>query len=104
MLFYAECLAVMDRVSRLEQPIATYLRRNLYVTASGMFSPRYLAQAAAIVGPDRLLFSTDYPYQYRPGGDPRRFLADCGLDEADKAGFAHGNWLRLTQGGAADRV
>ena len=81
---------------KLRQPIATYLRRNLYVTASGMFSPRYLAQAAAVVGTDRLLFSTDYPYQYRPGGDARGFLADCGLDDTAKAGFAHGNWLRLT--------
>ncbi len=32
-LFYVERLAAMDRASRLAQPIATYLRRNLYVTA-----------------------------------------------------------------------
>jgi predicted TIM-barrel fold metal-dependent hydrolase len=96
-LFYSERLAVMDRVSGLQHPIATYLRRNLYVTASGMFVPNYLARAAAIVGTDRLLFSTDYPYQYRPGGNARRFLADCGLDGAEKAGLAHGNWLQLIQ-------
>ena len=66
-----------------------------------MFLPAYLARAAAIVGADRLLFSTDFPYQYRPGGDARRFLAECGLDEGDKAGFAHANWLRLTQRGGA---
>lgn len=95
-LFYAERLAAMDRVSGLEQPIASYLRRNLYVTGSGMFSPDYLARAAATVGTDRLLFSTDYPYQYRPGGDARRFLAECGLDGADRVAFAHGNWERLT--------
>lgn len=101
-LFYAQRLSALDRVSGLEQPIATYLRRNLYVTASGMFLPDYLARAAAIVGADRLLFSTDFPYQYRPDGDARRFLAECGLDEADKTAFAHGNWERLTQGGSAD--
>jgi predicted TIM-barrel fold metal-dependent hydrolase len=95
-LFYAERLSVMDRVAGLQQTVATYLRRNLYVTASGMFSRRYLAQAAAIVGTDRLLFSTDYPYQYRPGRDARRFLAACGLDTSAKASFAHGNWSRLT--------
>ena len=67
-LFYAERLAAMDRVSGLAHPIASYLRRNLYVTGSGMFSPDYLARAAAIVGTDRLLFSTDYPYQYRISG------------------------------------
>ncbi|RKK04085.1 amidohydrolase [Pseudoroseomonas wenyumeiae] len=95
-LFYAERLAAMDRVSGLAHPIGTYLRRNLYVTASGMFLPHYLERAAAVVGHDRLLFSTDFPYQYRPGHDAKRFLQNCGLDEAQKAGFAHANWLRLT--------
>ncbi len=97
-LFYAERLAAMDRVSGLAHPIATYLRRNLHVTASGMFLPHYLRRAAELVGPDRLLFSTDFPYQYRPGGDARRFLEHCGLPESAKAGFAHGNWLRLVGG------
>lgn len=95
-LFYAERLAVMDRVSKLAHPIAHYLRNNLYITGSGMFLPHYLERAAGVVGTDRLLFSTDFPYQYRPGGDVRHFLENCGLDDARKAGFAHGNWLRLT--------
>jgi len=95
-LFYAERLAVMDRVSKLAHPIAHYLRNNLYITASGMFLPHYLERAASVVGTDHLLFSTDFPYQYRPGGDARRFLESCGLAESEKAGFAHGNWLRLT--------
>ncbi len=95
-LFYAERFAAMDRVAGLAQPIATYLRRNLYVTASGMFLPHYLERAVAIVGADRLLFSTDFPYQYRPGRDARRFVEECGLDDAAKAGFASGNWMRLT--------
>ncbi|TDR81901.1 amidohydrolase family protein [Paludibacterium purpuratum] len=94
-LFYVERLAALDRVSGLAHPIATYMRRNLYVTASGMFHPHLLARAADIVGPDRLLFSTDFPYQYRPGHDARKFLNHCGLAEQDKAGFAHGNWQRL---------
>jgi len=97
-LFYAERLSAMDRVSGLAHPIAHYLRNNLYVTASGMFLPHYLERARAVVGDDRLLFSTDYPYQYRPGGDARRFLENCGLDTPAKSGFAHGNWARLTAG------
>ncbi|WP_343617254.1 amidohydrolase family protein [Novosphingobium sp.] len=96
-LFYAERLAVMDRVSELEQPVATYLRRNLHITGSGMVLPHYLERARTVVGSDRLLFSTDFPYQYRAGGDARRFLENCGLDGEDKAAFAHGNWQRLTQ-------
>lgn len=100
-LFYAERLAVMDRFASLSQPIAHYLRNNLYVTASGMFLSHYLERAVAIVGPERLLFSTDYPYQYREGGNARHFLEHCGLSDSDKAAFAHGNWLRLTGDAAA---
>ena len=103
-LFYAERLAAMDRVSGLTQPIATYLRRNLYVTASGMFLPHYLERAVAIVGADRLLFSTDFPYQYRPGRNARRFLESCGLPDVAKVGFAHGNWMRLTGGLISEMV
>lgn len=95
-LFYAERLAAMDRFTGLTHPVATYLRRNLYVTASGMFLPHYLERAVAVVGHERLLFSTDFPYQYRLGHDARKFLDTCGLSDADKARFAHGNWLRLT--------
>ena len=94
-LFYSERFAAMDRVSGLDQPIASYLRRNLYVTASGIFSRDYLERAVAVVGADRIIFSTDYPYQYRPGRDARRFLDGCGLNEAATAGFAHANWERL---------
>ncbi|MCJ2182763.1 amidohydrolase family protein [Novosphingobium sp. 1949] len=94
-LFYAERLAVLDRFSGLDHPVAHYLRENLYVTASGMFWPEYLARAARVVGTDRLLFSTDYPYQYRAGREARRFLETCGLEGAALAGFAHANWERL---------
>ncbi|MBI1218173.1 MAG: amidohydrolase family protein [Rhodobacteraceae bacterium] len=94
-LFYAERLAALNRVSGLAHPIATYLRRNLYVTGSGIVLPEYLHRTAAVVGTERLLFSTDFPYQYRPGHDARRFLESCGLDAAATEGFAHGNWQRL---------
>ena len=96
-LFYAERIANMDRVSGLKQSMTTYFRRNLSVTASGIYLPHYLEQAARIVGYDRLLFSADYPYQYRAGYDARRFLENCGLDQAATQGFAHGNWERLTE-------
>jgi hypothetical protein len=63
-------------------PGVTRVRNNLYLTASGMFSPDYLRRAIDAVGVDRILFSTDYPYQYRPGGDARGFLrSPVDLDE-----------------------
>jgi uncharacterized protein len=94
-LFFAERLSAMDRFARLQYPIAYYLQHNLYVTSSGMFMPHYLQRALDVVGPERLLFSTDYPYQYRSGRDARRFLDECGLDDVAKAGFASANWNRL---------
>ncbi|SFD54426.1 hypothetical protein SAMN05428997_13221 [Bosea sp. CRIB-10] len=63
-LFYADRLAAMDRVEGLAQPIATYLRRNLYVTASGMFLPHYLERAWGAVcaaGTDFLQFGACAP-------------------------------------------
>lgn len=97
-VFYAERMAAMDGVSGLAHPMSHYLRRNLYLTASGMFLPHYLARACEIVGEDRLLFSTDFPYQYRQGGDARRFLGNCGLTDTALSKLAHGNWVRLTDG------
>ena len=67
-----------------------------------MFSQTYLKRSVEIVGVDRILFSTDYPYQYRPGRDARRFLEETALDAADKEKFASGNWEWLT-GGTDDR-
>ena len=94
-LFYVERLAALNRSAGLARSIPDYMRQNLYVTASGMFSQPYLHRSIEIVGIDRVLFSTDYPYQYRPGGDARRFLEEARLDDAGKNKFAHANWERL---------
>jgi predicted TIM-barrel fold metal-dependent hydrolase len=86
----------LARAAKLERPMADYMRRNLYVTASGMFSHPYLKRAIEIVGIDRILFSVDYPFQYRPGNEARRFLDETALDGEDRRKFAHANWERLT--------
>ncbi len=98
-LFYLERLVMLDRVSKLQRPFIDYIRNNLYLTASGMFSPAYLQRAVDAVGVDRILFSTDYPYQYRPGGDARGFVAGLEFDDASKTKFAYRNWERLTAAG-----
>ena len=96
-LFYVERLSSLDRVAKLQRPIADYFRQNLSVTPSGLWSQDYLQRSLAILGPERLLFSADYPYQYRPGGQARAFLNDAALPAEQKELFAHGNWERLTQ-------
>lgn len=99
-LFYLERIsAAFERALELRRPLADYARDNLYVTGSGMWSEAYLLRCLDIVGPERLLFSTDFPYQYRKGGAPRRFLKEVPLDDAARKGLAHGNWDRLTGSG-----
>jgi hypothetical protein len=96
-LFYLERLNSLARVAKLQRPIADYIQKNLYVTPSGMWNQSYLQRTIEIVGPERILFSTDYPYQYRPGGGGRSFLDQAALSLEEKEFFAHGNWWRLTQ-------
>ena len=95
-LFYLERLRALERVTKLQRPITDYFQRNLYVTSSGMWSPSYLARALEVVGPERIVFSTDYPYQYRPGRPGQSFVEQAGLSPEQRELFAHGNWDRLT--------
>jgi predicted TIM-barrel fold metal-dependent hydrolase len=97
-LFYLERLASLARVTNLQRPIADYFRQNLYVTPSGMWSPTYLRRTVEIMGAERILFSTDYPYQYRPGKPVKRFLESVDLSSQEKKLFTHVNWERLCAG------
>jgi hypothetical protein len=94
-LFYLERLGSLARVTNLQRPIADYFKQNLYVTPSGMWSPSYMQRSFEVVGPERILFSTDYPYQYRPGRPGRLFIEEAALSLEQRELFAYGNWERL---------
>ena len=94
-LFYTERLKNLSRAVDLRRPVLDVMHGNLYVTPSGMWSERYFRFAAEELGMDRILFSADYPYQYRPGGQPRQFLEQLAISRQDKEKIAHGNWERL---------
>ena len=96
-LFYLERLKSLARVAKLDRSVEEYFQQNLYVTPSGMWSVDYLMRAVEVVGPERILFSTDYPYQYRPGQPGRSFLNSLSMSPEAKEAFAHGNWERLMQ-------
>jgi uncharacterized protein len=93
--FYLDRLTSLGRVTHLDRPITDYFRQNLYLTPSGMWSQAYLQRTLEITGPERILFSTDYPYQYRPGRPGRLFVEQADLSPKQKQLFAHGNWDRL---------
>ncbi|PRX10913.1 UNVERIFIED_ORG: hypothetical protein BCL66_103323 [Martelella mediterranea] len=96
-LYYVDRLRALDRVSGLKRPLEDYLRRNVYIGVSGMFSDEHLRRALGVVRADQLLFSTDFPYQYRPGREARSFLENCGVSGPELEGFASGNWCRLRE-------
>jgi predicted TIM-barrel fold metal-dependent hydrolase len=95
-LFYTERLKSFSRVAKLQRSVVDTMRENLYVTSSGMFHPSNFRSAVEVVGIDRVLFSTDYPYQYRPGRGPADFLEQLPISPEEKEKIAHGNWARLT--------
>ena len=49
-------------ITGLERIPSDYLRNNAYLTPSGIFSQRHLQFCLDVVGPDRIMFSVDYPY------------------------------------------
>jgi len=60
-----------------------------------MWSERYLRWSIEVLGAERILFSSDYPYRFTPEGGARRFLDAADLPQIDREAIAHGNWERL---------
>ncbi len=82
------------RVTKLERPIGSYLRENIYYTFSGYtYLPNFL-DLYLQVGASRILLSTDYPSLH----DMERsltFLYNLPISPAEKHMIAHGNAERL---------
>lgn len=91
--FYLERIDRMSGVVKLQRPVSEYMKTNVYVTPSGMFSRRYAQWALDVVGADRIMFSTDYPYVPVPDGASRKFLQELDADDREK--IASGNWERV---------
>jgi uncharacterized protein len=93
--------AMMVRSDKILTPEAPHLKRSVkqtildqvWVTTSGLFTLPPLETALAVFGPDRVMFSIDYPYSTNRTG--RDFLDTLKLPAADLEKFAHGNADRL---------
>lgn len=96
--FYLDKLDPFAKEAKLARSFSEYLRANVYVTPSGLFSQRYLRWTIETLGVDRIMFSTDYPYVPVQRGAAPRFLSEATLNEADRAKIAYGNWDRLCAG------
>ncbi|MCS5497214.1 amidohydrolase family protein [Cnuibacter physcomitrellae] len=94
LLFWKDRIASLARTAGLERSMLDYLRENVWITSSGMLDPALLRHTLEVTTPDRLLFSTDYPFQRPSRADIRTFLAAFPGEEARTA-FAEGNARRL---------
>jgi uncharacterized protein len=94
-LFYLDRIDNLSAAAKLSRPISDYFRTNVFVTPGGVFSQRYLRWALEVVGVERIMFSTDYPFRFVADSGARRFLREADLSDDDRISIASGNWDRL---------
>ena len=70
-----------------------YLRDNFHITTSGNFNPTAFACALDVMGPERLMFSVDYPMDDNVTGAD--FLRDLQVDDDVRRKIAGENALTL---------
>lgn len=100
LMFWHERADGVARAAGLDRTITEYLQHNVWLTASGMLDAAMLRHALDVVGPERIMFSTDYPFQRPSRVDIDAFLLEL-ADDRDREAFASGTALRLFAGPAA---
>lgn len=91
----------MDRIntffpasaSPMKHDFKYYMQNNIYITPSGMFNLPQLQNALQTMGPDRIMYSVDYPYY--PNKGAREFLENAPISQTDKEKIANGNAEKL---------
>ncbi len=81
----------------LDRPLLDYFWNNVWVTGSGVLSERYLRWTAEVMGIDRILYSTDYPYIDTTGGRAQAFLEQAALSDEEKTAIGSRSWELLTR-------
>lgn len=94
LLFWLDRANSLSRVAGLRRPVADYVRSNFFITTSGMFNPALLQHALSVTSVDRLIFSTDYPFQHPSREEIETFLGEFSSDE-DRRKFSSANAISL---------
>src|SRR5207245_9919279 len=68
---------------KLARSPSDYIRENIVMTISGMYSGEQLNCAIAAVGHERIMFATDYPFE--PPGEATEFIEHVPLAETVRA-------------------
>lgn len=94
LLFWTDRADSLARIAGLDRKVSDYFRSNISITSSGMLNPTLLRHALAVTTVDRLLFSTDYPFQRPVSADIEQFLTAFPTDD-DREKFTAGNACSL---------
>lgn len=76
-----------------QQPLATYFRRNFYITTSGNFRTQALVNTMLEVGADRILFSTDWPFENVDHA--AKWFDEATISEGDRLKIGRSNAIEL---------
>lgn len=97
-LFFLERIEHLARAAGLPRSLHDYARTNLIVAPSGILSSRYLRWALEVLGAERIVFSTDYPFEAASHDGAARFLLDADLSDRERHLIASGTWEGLRSG------
>jgi predicted TIM-barrel fold metal-dependent hydrolase len=76
-----------------KKKMGEYFAENFHLTTAGNFRTQTLIDAMLEIGADRILFSTDYPFE--SVGDAAQWFDGIGISEADRAKIGRTNAIRL---------
>ncbi len=85
--------AISNQKHAIERKPSEYIRRNLYLTTSGVCSDSALRCALDAVGQDKVMFSIDYPFESTQVAS--EWIDKADISDAERAGVAYQNATRL---------
>ena len=77
-----------ESVKPIGRKPSEYLRSNVWVTTSGMAWAPAIMFCREVLGPDRVMYAMDYPYEYTP--EEVTFQDQLPIDPAAKKAFFQG--------------
>jgi uncharacterized protein len=94
LLFWLDRANSLSRIAGLQRSVSDYIRSNFFITTSGMLNPALLHHALSVTSVDRLIFSTDYPFQQPTQEKINSFIGQFSSD-AERQKFSSANAASL---------
>ena len=94
LLFWLDRTDSLSRLAGLQRSVSECIRSNFFITSSGMLNPVLLRHARSVTSADRLIFSTDYPFEQPTRSQIDSFLGQFSAD-AERRMFSSANAASL---------